>query len=332
MSAISGSVTHGRSSTRAATRPSRSTSRSSRARRAARPCPRARRPACTRRSSCATAARPFGGKGVTHAVANVNGEIAAAVRGLDAGDQRALDERLIELDGTPNKGRLGANAILGVSLAAAKAAAGGGGRLALPPPRRRGGAHAAGADAERDQRRRPRAELDRPAGVHARPGRSADVLRGAADRRRGLPRAEGAAARARPRHRGRRRGRLRARPRLQRGGDRGGARGGRARGPPRAGRDRARPGGDRALRRRPLPLRGPRGGSATAWSSTRRGSRSATRSPRSRTALAEDDWDVVAGSHRASRARACSSSATTSSSPTRNGCGAASRRASATRS
>ena len=66
----------------------------------------------------------FGGKGVTRAVENVNGEIAAAVRGLDAGDQRALDERLIELDGTPNKGRLGANAILGVSLAAAKAAAG----------------------------------------------------------------------------------------------------------------------------------------------------------------------------------------------------------------
>jgi enolase 1/2/3 len=66
----------------------------------------------------------FGGKGVTRAVENVNGEIAAAVRGCDAGDQRALDERLIELDGTPNKGRLGANAILGVSLAAAKAAAG----------------------------------------------------------------------------------------------------------------------------------------------------------------------------------------------------------------
>ena len=68
--------------------------------------------------------KAFGGKGVTRAVENVNGEIAAAVRGLDSGDQRALDERLIELDGTPNKGRLGANAILGVSLAAAKAAAG----------------------------------------------------------------------------------------------------------------------------------------------------------------------------------------------------------------
>jgi enolase 1/2/3 len=65
----------------------------------------------------------WGGKGVSKAVGNVNGELAGAVRGLDAGDQRALDERMIELDGTPNKGRLGANAILGVSLAAAKAAA-----------------------------------------------------------------------------------------------------------------------------------------------------------------------------------------------------------------
>jgi enolase len=65
----------------------------------------------------------WGGKGVSRAVENVNGEIAAAVQGLDAADQRALDERLIELDGTPNKGRLGANAVLGVSLATAKAAA-----------------------------------------------------------------------------------------------------------------------------------------------------------------------------------------------------------------
>jgi enolase 1/2/3 len=65
----------------------------------------------------------WGGKGVSRAVANVSGEIAGAVRGLDANDQRALDERLIELDGTANKGRLGANAILGVSLSAAKAAA-----------------------------------------------------------------------------------------------------------------------------------------------------------------------------------------------------------------
>jgi enolase len=65
----------------------------------------------------------WGGKGVTQAVGNVNGEIAEAVGGLDALDQAALDRALIDLDGTPNKSRLGANAILGVSLAAAHAAA-----------------------------------------------------------------------------------------------------------------------------------------------------------------------------------------------------------------
>jgi enolase len=65
----------------------------------------------------------FAGKGVTRAAANVNGELAEAVAGRDAADQEGLDRAMIELDGTPNKGRLGANAILGVSLAAAKAAA-----------------------------------------------------------------------------------------------------------------------------------------------------------------------------------------------------------------
>ncbi len=63
------------------------------------------------------------GKGVLEAVANVNGEIADALAGVDVADQRGLDRLLVELDGTPNKGRLGANAILGCSLAAAKAAA-----------------------------------------------------------------------------------------------------------------------------------------------------------------------------------------------------------------
>ena len=63
------------------------------------------------------------GKGVTKAVANVNEEIADAVIGMNALDQRALDAEMIDLDGTPNKGRLGANAILGVSLATARAAA-----------------------------------------------------------------------------------------------------------------------------------------------------------------------------------------------------------------
>jgi enolase len=65
----------------------------------------------------------FLGKGVLGAVANVVGPIADALVGADAGDQRALDALLVELDGTPNKGRLGANAILGCSLAAARAAA-----------------------------------------------------------------------------------------------------------------------------------------------------------------------------------------------------------------
>ncbi len=63
------------------------------------------------------------GKGVSEAVDAVNGEISEAILGIDAEDQSAIDARLIELDGTQNKGRLGANAILGVSLAVAKAAA-----------------------------------------------------------------------------------------------------------------------------------------------------------------------------------------------------------------
>jgi enolase len=65
----------------------------------------------------------FGGKGVQHAISNVGGEIAAAIRGREAEDQAGLDRALIALDGTENKSRLGANAILGVSLAVARAAA-----------------------------------------------------------------------------------------------------------------------------------------------------------------------------------------------------------------
>jgi enolase len=98
----------------------------------------------------------YGGKGVTGAVANVDGEIAQAVRGRAAADQEGLDRLLVELDGTPNKGRLGANAILGVSLANAKAAAaeagvslfrylGGDGARTLPVPMMNvinGGVHA----------------------------------------------------------------------------------------------------------------------------------------------------------------------------------------------
>ena len=96
------------------------------------------------------------GKGVRKAVANVIDEIAPAVVGLDASDQAVLDQRMIELDGTPTKSKLGANAILGVSLAAARAAAqahglplyryvGGAGARTLPVPLMNilnGGAHA----------------------------------------------------------------------------------------------------------------------------------------------------------------------------------------------
>jgi enolase len=96
------------------------------------------------------------GKGVLKAVENVNGEIAEALANFDAADQRGLDQKMIELDGTENKGRLGANAILAVSMAAARAAAtfdglplyrylGGAGANTLPTPMMNilnGGAHA----------------------------------------------------------------------------------------------------------------------------------------------------------------------------------------------
>jgi enolase len=81
----------------------------------------------------------YGGKGVTKAVANVNGLIADELFGMDASDQRAIDFSLLELDGTPNKSKLGANAILGVSLAVAKAAAN---SIGLPLYRYIGGVHA----------------------------------------------------------------------------------------------------------------------------------------------------------------------------------------------
>lgn len=64
----------------------------------------------------------YGGKGVLKAVANINDKIAPAIIGMSAFEQRAIDKAMIELDGTPTKSNLGANAILGVSLAVAKAA------------------------------------------------------------------------------------------------------------------------------------------------------------------------------------------------------------------
>lgn len=81
----------------------------------------------------------YGGKGVINAVRNVNTEIAEALTGLDAADQVAIDHELLKLDGTPNKSKLGANAILGVSLACAKASAA---ALGLPLYRYLGGVYA----------------------------------------------------------------------------------------------------------------------------------------------------------------------------------------------
>ena len=81
----------------------------------------------------------YGGKGVTKAVANVNGLIAEELFGMEASDQRGIDFALLELDGTANKSKLGANAILGVSMAVAKAAAN---SLGLPLYRYLGGVHA----------------------------------------------------------------------------------------------------------------------------------------------------------------------------------------------
>jgi enolase len=104
----------------------------------------------------------FGGKGVQKAVAKVNGVISDTLTGLDARDQVAIDEALIDLDGTPNKVKLGANAILGVSLAVARAAAlaadlplfrylGGPDAVRLPVPMlniMNGGAHARSTERE----------------------------------------------------------------------------------------------------------------------------------------------------------------------------------------
>lgn len=92
------------------------------------------------------------GKGVSQAVEHVNNECADAVVGLDAFDQRAVDAALIAADGTPNKTKLGANAILGVSLAVARAAAESAGPVAVPVPGRRQRPPAAHAHDEYPQR------------------------------------------------------------------------------------------------------------------------------------------------------------------------------------
>ena len=141
------------------------------------------------------------GKGVLKAVDSVNDEIVPALLGMDATDQRAIDAAMIELDGTPNKSRLGANAILGVSLAVAKAAADASG---LPLYRYVGGANAQVlpvADDEHHQRRRPRRRPDRLPGIHDHARWAAHFRRSAALRCRSLPHAQEGPARPRPQHR-----------------------------------------------------------------------------------------------------------------------------------
>ena len=195
------------------------------------------------------------GKGVLRAVENVNGEIAASLEGSDPSDQRAIDERLIDLDGTANKSRLGANAVLGCSLAAARAAAdearmplwrwlGGEGAHVLPVPLMNvvnGGAHAQNSLDFQEF-------MVVPVGAAS----FSEALRHGS---RGVSPSQGAAARARARDRRRRRGRLRPGRWRDRGGDRGCHRGGSPRRPCGSSGDRARRGVDRALRRRGVPAR-----------------------------------------------------------------------------
>ena len=260
------------------------------------------------------------GKGVRKAVDAVNGEIFEAIGGMEAEDQIHIDKTLIALDGTPNKGRLGANAILGVSLAVAKAAAEAVGAAALPLCRRRQCPRPAGAADEHHQWRRACRQPDRLPGIHDRAARRADLRRGAAHGRRGLPHAEEGAEGRRPQHQCRRRGRLRAEPavgaggaRLRREGDREG---------------RLQAGRGRLPRARSAPRPS---SSRTASTSTRARARRATatsRSPISPTSspefpivsiedgMAEDDWDGWKALTDKTRRQDASSSATTSSSPT----------------
>jgi enolase len=130
------------------------------------------------------------GKGVLEAVAAVNGEMAESLVGFDATEQEAIDAAMIEIDGTENKGRLGANAILGVSLAVAKAAADYTVAAALPLCRRHRGPCPAGADDEHRQRRRACRQPDRHPGIHDHAGRRRQHARRGAHGLRGVPHAE----------------------------------------------------------------------------------------------------------------------------------------------
>ena len=186
----------------------------------------------------------YGGKGVLGAVEHVNGEIAEVLAAFDPYDQRGIDMALIDLDGTPTKGRLGANAVLGVSLAVARAAAV---DAELPLFRYVGGANAHVLPVphdERPQRWRPRRQLHRLPGVHDHARRSGFVLRRAAVGGRDLSLPRQGLEGTRPVDVGGRRRGFRPRPSVQRRGRRhldGGDRSCGS-GPGRRGGHRARPG------------------------------------------------------------------------------------------
>ncbi len=129
----------------------------------------------------------YGGKGTLKAVANVNKTIAPKLAGMDPSHQAEIDRMMIDLDGTPNKAKLGANAILGVSMAVARAAAM---AAELPLYAYLGGAgrHApARADDEHSERRQARRQQRGLPGVHGHAHRGADFRRGPALRGRDVP-------------------------------------------------------------------------------------------------------------------------------------------------
>ena len=122
----------------------------------------------------------YGGKGVRKAVANVVEKIAPAVLGFDPARQAEIDQLMIALDGTPNKATLGANAILGVSMAVARAAAASGETSALRLSRRGRRDPPSRPDDEHRQRRQARREFRRFPGIHGDAHRRPDFRRGSA--------------------------------------------------------------------------------------------------------------------------------------------------------
>ena len=160
----------------------------------------------------------YGGKGVLKAVDNVNDEIADELIGVDANDQVAIDLFMLELDGTENKSKLGANAILAVSLAVAKAAAARPRPAPLPLPGRRQRARPAGAHDEHPQRRQACGQQHRLPGVHGHAGGRGQLPRGAALGFGNLPEPQESAPRRRLQHQRGRRRRLCAKPGRQRQG------------------------------------------------------------------------------------------------------------------